>query len=221
VGDVPSFDELENLAAVGVPASPLPLGGSNQAPTQRHPVGTLTLDGALTRARRHRRSRHVPVAAQLALQGWPAALTTTGTPRTDLLAQVGDKLAAAIQVKTKTEHSKRFEVTAIGSAAARYANEWVVLVSLAADSQHEYFVLPRDVVFATVQANRIVFNDPPRIRMGPEEYAHYRNEWNLLQTPSWEAPWHLRAWVFNSRDRITWPDGHPGVPEDTEVHPNT
>lgn len=108
------------------------------------------------------------VAAQLALRGWPAALTTTGRPRTDVLAQVGnDKLAAAIQVKTKSEHSKGFEVTAIGSAAARYANEWVVLVSLAADGRHDYFVVPRDVVFATVQANRLVFDDPPRIRMGP------------------------------------------------------
>jgi hypothetical protein len=120
-----------------------------------------------------------------------------------------------------SHRSKGFEVTAIGTAAAKYANEWVVLVSLAPDGRHEFFVVPRDVVFATVQANRIAFDDPSRIRMGPEEYANYRDAWELLQRPSWQAPWHLRAWVFKWRDRMTWPEGHSGVPEDTEVHPNS
>ncbi|MGH2946078.1 MAG: hypothetical protein ACRDPC_07450 [Solirubrobacteraceae bacterium] len=78
--------------------------------------------------------------------------------------------------------------------------------------------MPRDVVFATVQANRIVFNDPRRIWMGPEEYEWYRNRWDLLQAPSWNAPWHLRPWVLNSRGSMTWPDGHGGVPAHAEVH---
>jgi hypothetical protein len=49
------------------------------------------------------------VAAECALRGWPAALTSAGTTRTHLFAQVGEaRLPVAIQVKTKSAGSKDF-----------------------------------------------------------------------------------------------------------------
>jgi hypothetical protein len=156
------------------------------------------------------------VAAELALQGWPAALTAAGTTRTDVLAQVGQqRLPAAIQVKTKSAGAKDFQPSGVNSPAAAGANEWVVLVALADDRQHRFYVVPRDVVYATVQASHLSFGS--RVFLGEQEYAGYWNQWPLLERPSSAAPWRMKQWVFGWRDRMDWPDGHPGIPDDTEI----
>ncbi len=158
------------------------------------------------------------VGAELALRGWPAAPTTAGTTRTDLLAQVGEeRLVAAIQVKTKSEQSKDFQPGGVREPAARQANEWVVLVALSNDRQHRFFVMPRDVVVATVQALNLAYSNPSRVMLNEGEFKDYADEWDLMQRPSWEAPWRLRGWVYDYRHQMVWPEGHAGIPEDCAV----
>lgn len=159
------------------------------------------------------------VASQLALRGWPVSLTTAGTTRTDLFAQVGSRLLpAAIQVKTKSHNNKRFEPTSVDGTAAEGANEWVVLVALARDRlAHEFYVVPRDVDVATVLTHRLK-GMGPRVWLGPEEYAFYRGQWDLLELPSWQAPWRVRSWIVNDLGNLPWPDDHAGPPRDVAVY---
>lgn len=159
------------------------------------------------------------VAAELAKREWPSALTTAGTARTDILAQLGKerKLPAAIQVKTKSAGSKDFQPGSVREPAARHANEWVVLVALEANAPHRFYVVPRDVVVATVQAIDLAFDAPSRVFLGEHEYHGYLEAWGLLEAPAWEAPWRLPEWVFGRRHSMRWPDHHGGVPEDTEI----
>jgi len=159
------------------------------------------------------------VGAELALRGWPSALTTAGTTRTDVLAQVGArKLAAAVQVKTKSERSRDVQPGGVNEPAARLANEWVVLVALAENREHRFYVVPRDVVVTTVWASRLVFNS--RVVLDEGQYRGYEGFWEALEEPSWAAPWRLQEWVFECREKMTWPDGHSGIPADCEVRPN-
>jgi hypothetical protein len=158
------------------------------------------------------------VGAELAQRGWPAALTTAGTTRTDFLAQVGEEhLAAAIQVKTKSARSKDFQPGGVVHGAAPQANEWVVMVALSEDRQHRFYVMPRDVVVATVQALKLAYNNPSRVMLNENEFKDYADEWDLLEHPSWEVPWRLRGWVYDYRHEMAWPEGHRGVPEDCVV----
>lgn len=154
------------------------------------------------------------VGAELAIRGWPSALTSAGTARTDLLAQVGERrLPAAIQVKTKGERSKDFQPGGVSSPAAAGANEWVVLVALGPSARHTFFVLPRNVMFAAVKAANVALHHPPRLFLGPQEFDRYRDAWDLLEFPSWDAPWLLPSWMVRQRDQIQWPDDHPGIPQ--------
>ena len=150
------------------------------------------------------------VAAELARHEWPAALTTTGTARTDLLAQVGDaKLPAAIQVKAKSGGSRDFQLQGVRDPAEKGANEWVVLVALAADHDHSFYVVPRDVVVAVILAFRDVYPRSSRVTLGEPEFEGYGRDdrWELLHHPSWEASWRVKRWVAERRDTLPWPDG--------------
>jgi hypothetical protein len=144
------------------------------------------------------------VAAELALRGWPVAVTLGNTPRTDVLAQVGDaQLPAAIQVKTKGERSKDFRLGGIKDPSTEGANEWVVLVSLDAP-EHAYYIVPRNHVWATVQAtmpaNHLAL-------IGPQEFPAYENQWELLQRPASDVEWMVEDWVRDSWHALPWPDG--------------
>ena len=153
------------------------------------------------------------VAAKLALRGWATVLTTSGTWRTDLLAQVGDDhLPVAIQVKTKSPGSKNFQPGSISDPAREGANEWVVLVALADDPR--FYVVPRDIVVATVKAFDLAIGG--RVALGEQEFEAYQNEWSLLERPAWKHRWRLPQWVYERRDDMEWA-GHAGVPEDTEI----
>jgi len=160
------------------------------------------------------------VGAELALLGWPAALTSTGTARTDLLAQVGEgHWPAAIQVKTKSARSRDFQLKNIVEPAAPLANEWVILVALSDDRQHRFYVVPRDVAVATVKALNLAYENPSRVMLREEEFMAYAGDWDLLRRPAWEAPWRVREWVDAYRHEMTWPEGHAGIPESREVTP--
>src|SRR4051794_15379032 len=111
------------------------------------------------------------VAGNLALRGWPASVTYGNTPRTDVLAQIG-ALPVAIQVKTKSERSKDFQLGGIGDFSPPGANEWVVLVALRADAVPDYFVVPRDHVRATVEAFDLLVRSS-RVTLGEQEFPHY------------------------------------------------
>jgi hypothetical protein len=104
----------------------------------------------------------------------------------------------------------------VQEAAAKDANEWVVLVALSDQRAHTFFVVPRDVVVATVQAFQIAFDYPSRTSLGPQEYAAYKERWDLLERPSWAVPWMLPGWVLDYADQMEWPDGHPGPPPDAK-----
>jgi len=161
------------------------------------------------------------VAAELARHRWPAALTMSGTSRTDVLAQVGNaKLPAAIQVKTKSPGSKDFQLGSVRDPAVAEANEWVVLVALSESCDHGFYVVPRDVVVATVQAFNLAFQNPSRVMLGEQEYSGYKDEWKLLDEPSSRSPWRLRGWVFQLRDKMEWPTNHDGVPDETDILPD-
>ena len=71
--------------------------------------------------------------------------------------------------------------------AAPQANEWVVLVALSKDRQHRFYVMPRDVVVATVQALNLAYKNPSRVMLNENEFKDYADEWDLMQRPSWEA----------------------------------
>jgi len=127
-------------------------------------------------------------------------------------------LAAAIQVKTKSERSRDFQPGGVTDPAASQANEWVVLVALATDRNHRFYVVPRDVVVATVQASKLVFNS--RVVLDEGQYKGYLGCWDGLAEPSWVAPWRLQEWVVECREKMTWPEGHSGIPTDCEVRAN-
>jgi hypothetical protein len=154
------------------------------------------------------------------LEGWPAALTTTGTARTDILAQVGeDHLPVAIQVKTKSPSSRDFQLKSVDDPAAPQANEWVILVALREDGRHGFYVLPRDVVVATVMALNLAFEHPSRVMLREDEFIDYADDWGLLRRPACEAPWRLRKWVYDYHEEMAWPDGHAGIPADCALRP--
>lgn len=149
------------------------------------------------------------VAAELALRGWPAALTTSGTRRTDLFAQVGqNRLPVAIQVKTKSEPTKDFQPGNVTSPAAPGANEWVVLVGLQSKGTHRFYVVPRDLVVATVLAANLAFSNPSRVLLGAQEYEFYQGRWDLLEVPSSEVPWRAKHWVIKRIPEV-WPENYP------------
>ena len=151
------------------------------------------------------------VCAQLAQRGWFASPTLGNTPRTDILAQVGDSLRpAAIQVKTKSEHSKDFRPSVSGYSAPD-ANEWAILVALSEDDVADFFVMPRDHLVAAVRA----FDNTKggQTFLGPQEFESYRGNWDLLEEPSWKADWGmLRDWIRDNTDDSTWPSGREPFP---------
>lgn len=128
-------------------------------------------------------------------------------------------MPAAIQVKTKSPGSDDFQLGGISDPAVTEANEWIVLVALSADRDHGFYVVPRDVVVATVQAFNLAFENPSRVMLGEQEYSDYKGRWELLEEPSWRSPWRLRGWVFALRDKMQWPANHAGVPDETEILP--
>jgi hypothetical protein len=145
------------------------------------------------------------VAGQLALRGWPASLTFGNTPRTDVLAQVGaNRLPVAIQVKTKSEHSKDFQLGGISDYSPRGSNEWVILVALREAGGPDYFVLPRDHIRATVEAFELEIGG--RNFLGEQEFSAYKDRWDLLEHPAWEAEWKVEDWVRKAAKGEGWPD---------------
>lgn len=122
-----------------------------------------------------------------------------------MLAQVGERqLPAAIQVKTKSERSKDFHLRSVRERSAEEANEWVVLVSLAMDGDHDYFVVPRDHAWATVEAT---LPENGRGLIGPQEFPSYRDAWHLLEYSARDAPWMVEQWVYDSWMELPWPEG--------------
>jgi len=150
------------------------------------------------------------VAGQLALRGWPASPTFGNTPRTDVLAQVGaNRLPLAIQVKTKSEHSKDFQMGGISDYSPPGANEWVVLVALRDCASPDYYVIPRDHARATVEAYELNFGG--RIFLGEQEFSAYKvcrekDRWELLAHPASEAEWEVEDWVRKDAKGVGWPD---------------
>src|SRR5829696_3049704 len=125
------------------------------------------------------------VAAELLRRGWAASVTYGNAPRTDVLAAVGpDRLPAAIQVKTKGETSKTFQLGGIEDPALQSANEWVVLVALRGEGSQDFWVVPRDDCWATVLAFHFAFGPDKRVALGEEEFESYRGRWDLLERPS-------------------------------------
>ena len=145
-------------------------------------------------------------AAELALRGWPASLTYGNTARTDVLAQVGSALLpAAIQVKTKGETSRVFQLRGVHDPSAPDANEWVVLVALNRPSPADYFVVPRNHVCGAVVA---VMEAKPRNQrggLGPQVFERYRNEWELMEMPARDVDWRVEDWVYPILERLDWP----------------
>ena len=70
-------------------------------------------------------------------------------------------------------------------------------------------------MFAAVKAANVAMHNPSRLFLGPQEFEGYRNTWDL-EVPSWEAPWRLPPWMVRQRDKVRWPDDHPGIPQETE-----
>jgi len=118
---------------------------------------------------------------------------------------------------TKNLHSKDFQAGGVRDAAASGANEWVVLVALGENRKHRFFVLPRDVLVATVRACELAVGSARFL--GEREFSGYEGEagWTLLERPSWDAPWRLNEWVVSMREEIEWRIGHSGFPADIEL----
>lgn len=144
------------------------------------------------------------VCAHLASLGWYAATTLGNTPRTDVLAQVGeDLLPAAVQVKTKSAHAKDFQPKVTGYSK-EWANEWAVLVALSDDGAPDFYVMPRDHLVACVRAFENAIGG--RIFLGAQEFdSSYMNKWGLMEQPSWHIDWDLLPdWVKEAADGETW-----------------
>ena len=137
------------------------------------------------------------VAAELARHGWPASVTYGNTPRTDVLGAVGARqIPVAIQVKTKGERSRDFQLGGVAAGSPRGVNEWVVLVALYVAAPADFYVVPRNHVAATVLA---VLEDRPgntRGMLGPQEFEGYRDEWELMERPAEQVPWRGQGWVL-------------------------
>lgn len=150
-------------------------------------------------------------AAGLSRRGWIVSLTLGNTPRTDLLGQQasGQFLSAAIQVKTRTRGDFHLDVSDLSPPGA---NEWVVLVSLEADGNHERFcVVPRNHVCAVVLALDAIFKRQekpwPRKMIGTQEFSKYQGQWELLQKPAEDVPWLLLpSWVTEELNNYPQPN---------------
>lgn len=154
------------------------------------------------------------VCAELTNRGWPASLTPQNTARIDVLAQLGDEaLPSAIQVKTKK--SGDFHVGASTRFSRRFANEWAILVALRDDAKPDYYVMPYDVFFAHVSALEVAIPGNKRALLGEQEFSEsvYLNAWNLLDSPSWEAPWDMLKWVRDAMATDTWPAERGTMPD--------
>lgn len=136
-------------------------------------------------------------------------MTVGNAPRTDVLAQVGPGgLPIAVQVKTKSEQSKDFHLHGISEPSPPEANEWVILVALSGSQDHEYFVVPRNHVWATAQAT---MPENHRGLIGPQEFPAYRDAWALLERPAQDAEWRVEQWVRDKWESLPWPAGEQPV----------
>ncbi len=143
------------------------------------------------------------VCAELGQLGWSSSPTYGNTKRTDVLAEVGDNLAASIQVKTKSEHSKDFQPN-VQEYSPAGANEWAILVALANGEKADFYIMPRDHLAATVRAFRIAIPDS-RVFLGPQEFSRYLGQWDLLRKPSSEVKWRGEDWVLDFVTTEGWP----------------
>jgi len=84
------------------------------------------------------------------------------------------------------------------------ANEWVVLVSLKDPGPHDFYVIPRDHAWATVQAT---MPDNTRGLIGPQEFPDYQGRWDLLEQPAQSVEWKVQSWVRDSWKELLWPEG--------------
>jgi len=107
-------------------------------------------------------------------------------------------------VKTKSEHSKDFQLGGINDYSSPDSNEWVVLVALHEAGSHDYYVIPRDHARATVEAFELEIGG--RNFLGEQEFSAYKNCWDLLEHPAWEAEWKVEDWVRKAAKGVGWPD---------------
>jgi hypothetical protein len=169
------------------------------------------------------------VCATLARHGWAAALTRDGLARTDVLA-VGTSLPhrplAEIQVKTATGSSNRtsWVINRKAQEFARSAHEWFVFVAVpAAPAAPRGFVVPRDHVSAATWVVHENWRTDPNVSPGTRNttidrarvnmtvWAAYEDRWDLLATPTEDAPVLLPGWIRErtQEGRVGLPPGHP------------
>ena len=114
--------------------------------------------------------------------------------------QVGeDLLAAAIQVKTKSENQKDWRLAkGISDASPPGANEWVVLVALHHDAVADFYVVPRNQLRGYVVAAPLGKSSNTWGALGPQEFPGYRDQWELMERgPAQDAPCLAERWVID------------------------
>lgn len=60
----------------------------------------------------------------------------------------------------------------------------MILVALCEAGSHDYYVIPRDHVRATVEAFELEIGG--RNFLSKQEFSAYKDRWDLLEHPAWE-----------------------------------
>jgi hypothetical protein len=147
------------------------------------------------------------VAAELSRRGWLATVTIKNAPGTDVLAQRSDRRRiVAIQTKTASGGTN-FRVTQKDEAQGERDNEWYVLVGLRGEHERpKYYILPRHVLGALTYLQHLDWLHSINLIHGPARpgrqrrdselrgissawVERYRDRWDLLDGPSWDAPY--------------------------------
>lgn len=166
------------------------------------------------------------VAAELSRRDWLATVTIKNAPGTDVLAQRLDRRRiVAIQTKTASRGSN-FRLVQKDEAQGERDNEWYVLVGLRSEVERpSFFILPRHVLGALTYLqhrdwllNINLVHRPARpghqrrdseqrnIRAGWIE--QYRDRWDLLEEPSWDAPYLGDPLFLELEGSIKMPDDY-------------
>ena len=165
------------------------------------------------------------VAAELSQRGWLATVTIKNAPGTDVLAQEPTTgTIIAIQTKTASE-GNQFLLNKKCEVPTSALSDWYILVKLhKLGIRPTFYIVPRNIIAGAAYAQHREWlarpdrtgkphNDNDRRMLLAKHFSDYEDRWELLNSPTTEAPLLLGQWYRECVENFGLPQGHPGWPE--------